>query len=146
MTLFVLFFPSIRLFWDPETLQNKGNANMTNRPCFTPPTPSPSLFPPLPWPFLRCSGKGGRGCCGGGALGARGGWRGMSLQRAVGARPTSGCTHMHLRQRVVSVSYDEATRHDPGRALQSTGMSYGAGKKGRKIPTCRVGGPLGSNG
>ena len=33
-------FPSIWVFWHPQTLQNKGKHKMTNRPCFTPPHPN----------------------------------------------------------------------------------------------------------
>ena len=35
MTLFVLFFPSMWVSWDPQTLQNKGKRKVTNRPSFT---------------------------------------------------------------------------------------------------------------
>ena len=35
---FCAVLPNIWVFWDPQTLQNKGKGKMTNRPCFTPPT------------------------------------------------------------------------------------------------------------
>ena len=44
MTFFVLFFPSIWLCWNPQTLQNKGKRKMPNRPCFTPPTGGPCTW------------------------------------------------------------------------------------------------------
>ena len=37
MTLFVLFFPASGYLGTGETLQHKGQRNVTNRPCFTPP-------------------------------------------------------------------------------------------------------------
>ena len=46
MTVFVLFFRSVWVPWNPQTLQNKGKRKMTNRPWFAPPPPTPPPFAP----------------------------------------------------------------------------------------------------
>ena len=42
---FRALYPSIWVFWDPQTLQNKGKHKMTNRPCLPPPK-NPKYPPP----------------------------------------------------------------------------------------------------
>ena len=58
--IFRAVFASIGVSWIPQTLQNKGKREMTNRPCFTPPPPQ---TPPLQKYLCRIPKNDLRGHC-----------------------------------------------------------------------------------